>query len=101
MDFTGLSVLVLLFWEFFTRNSAGFALSSALNCCNSYSRKLEGESWRMLTGNRFWPLTNGRHGNKILKNEQHFFTFQGNSEIAEKKVRKASGIWAGLCVLLR
>jgi hypothetical protein len=55
----------------------------------------------MLTGNRFWHLTNGRHGNKILKNEQHLFTFEGKSELAEKKVRKGSGMWVGLCVLLR
>ena len=63
--------------------------------------ELEGESWRMLTGDRFWPLTNERHGNKILKDGQHLFTFQGNSEIAEKKVGKGSGMWVGLCVLLR
>jgi hypothetical protein len=63
--------------------------------------ELEGESWRMLTGNRFWHLTNERHGNKILKDGQHLFTFKEKSEIAEKKVRKGSGMWMGLCVLLR
>ena len=63
--------------------------------------ELEGESWRMPTGNRFWPLTNERHGNKILKDGQHLFTFQEKSEISEKKVRKGSGMWAGLRVLLR
>ena len=62
---------------------------------------LEGESWRMPTGNRFWPLTNERHGNKILKLGQHLFTSKEKREIPEKKVRKASGMWVGLCVLLR
>ena len=63
--------------------------------------ELEGESWRMLTGNRFWHLTNERHGNKILKDGQHLFTLEEKNEIPEKKVRIASGMWAGLSVLLR
>jgi len=35
-------------------------------------------------------LTNERHGNKILNNEQHLFTLEEKSKIAEKKDKK---IW--------
>ena len=45
--------------------------------------ELEGESWRMLTGNRFWPLTNEKHGNKVLKNAQYLFTSGEKGEIPE------------------
>ena len=55
--------------------------------------ELEGESWRMLTGQPVLAPADERHGNKILKLGQHLFTFKEKSEIPEKKVRKGSGMW--------
>jgi hypothetical protein len=34
-------------------------------------------------------LTDERHGNKILKKEQHLFTPEENRKIVRKKLRKA------------
>ena len=39
--------------------------------------------------NRFRPLTDERHGNKILNNEQHLFTLKEKGKMVEKKLRKA------------
>ena len=63
--------------------------------------ELEGETWRILSGKPVRPLTDGRHGNKILKKEQHLFTLEQKGKIAQKKLGKGSGMKMGLSVLLR
>ena len=46
-------------------------------------------------------LTDERHGNSILKNEQHLFTLGEKGKMSSKNLQEASGKEVQLCVLLR
>jgi hypothetical protein len=74
MDFTGLSVVAYSFGSF-SLKIGGFAPVPMLNCLLRIAEMAvtEGEflEIRQITGS---ALTDERHGNKVLKNGQHFFT---------------------------